>query len=93
METLAQPGMKGGMASGLLIKQKVRENDRIETGVSRIFHDRKTLFFSTFCFAQKVEPKGSHDQSRSPARTGQQHKLAGPVASALIVDPHRTLQL
>ena len=42
---------------------------------------------------QKVEPKGDHDPSRSPARTGPHHKPPEPGAAARIVDTHRTLYL
>jgi hypothetical protein len=40
-----------------------------------------------------VEPKGAHDPSRYPVRTGPQHKLPEPDAAARIVDIHRTLYL
>ena len=42
---------------------------------------------------QKVEPKGDHDQSRCPSRTGPHAQATETGAPALIVDIHRTLDL
>ncbi len=51
------------------------------------------MFSFHLLLRQKVEPKGAHDQSRSPSRTGPQHELPETGTAALIVDTYRTRYL